>query len=159
MCSDFTETGNVILTASVLGLECYFPLFLALLPRPTPSAALVPGRPPTQCPSTLPAPSSLGPAATCGNAGHTGGRGTATTARVTRIILHTLPVAPPPASRPPAQPHPSPSNIHSLFHRKNKSAPLSHCPPDGVSLPPFMSLPGCHVSLRAFVSICVKGSQ
>ena len=149
---DFTEIGNVMLTASVLGLECYFPLFLALLPRPMPSAAVVPGRPPMQCPPTLPAPSALGPAATCGNAGHTGGEGTATTARVTWIILHTLPAAPPSPPSPQHSPTPVlPISTHSSTARTSRPCSATallmgcHFPPSchyqGVTYPSEPLLP------------------
>ena len=138
---DFTEIVNAILTASVLGLECYFPLFLAPLPQPTPSAAVVPVTTPygvslhTSCPVHSRTSHHMRKCRP-----HQGGVGTATTAHVTRITLHTIPAAPPPAFWPPAQPHPCPSNVHSPFHSENESDPLSHCPSDGFSPSPTL----CH---------------
>ena len=160
VCLDFTEIVNTILTASVLGLECYFPLFLGSLPQPTPSAAVVPMTTPygvflyTSCPVHSRTSRHMRKCQPHRGRGHGDHR-----------RCHTDHTAHPscsssPGLLAPARPHLSPSNVHSPFHLENESDPLSHCPSDGFSLSPTLwHYQGPRNPPSLCFHMCVKRSQ
>ena len=79
----------------------------------------------------------------------------ATTAGVTRITLHTLPAAPPPAFRPqhsPTRVLPTSTHPSTLRMSRTRSATALLM---GSHFPPLYGTIRGHVTLRAFASICV----